>query len=233
MAPVQTDESAPDRMPRRTLRGRIKQSIRATAKKVLPEAIVQEVLRYRRYELTERPAYLKLRLINGMRLACPKRSRPPNTARSLLFICFGNIMRSPVCEALMNRALADLPNQRITVTSAGLNAVPGRPAHPWAITAARELGIPLEHHRARLLTPKMVEQADAILVMDYQNLVQLETRYPQAKNKVFMLSAFAGEDYASNEIRDPYFDGQEGTRTCYAILDTCIRNFAGSLRREP
>jgi protein-tyrosine-phosphatase len=144
-------------------------------------------------------------------------------------VCFGNIIRSPMCEALMNHALAAVPEVQIVVTSAGLNAVPGKRAHPWAVAAARELGIPLENHRAKLLTPEMVNQADAIFAMDYQNQVQLWSRYSEARNKVFMLSAYAGDDYRSFEIRDPFFEGEEATRACYRVLDTCIRNLAHTL----
>jgi protein-tyrosine phosphatase len=134
-----------------------------------------------------------------------------------------------MCEALMNRALSVVPNARITVTSAGLNAVPGRATHPWAMTAAREFGITLQNHRARSLTLEMVNQADVIFAMDCQNQVQLWARYSQARNKIFMLSAYAGEDYRSFEIRDPYYAGEEGTRACYKVLNTCIQNLVRSL----
>jgi len=138
-------------------------------------------------------------------------------------------MRSPMCEALMNRALAAVPDKHITATSAGLNAAPGRAAHPWAVAAARELGISLENHRAKLLTAEMVKQADVIFAMDYLNQVQLLSRYAHAKDKVFMLGAYAGEDYRPLEIHDPYYAGEEGTRDCYKILSTCIQNLVGDL----
>jgi protein-tyrosine-phosphatase len=199
---------------------------------LLSRTILQEVQRYRAFSAVERLFYLKIRVLNGVGLVNPKRSRPPKSARSFLFVCFGNIMRSPMCEALMNRALAAVPNTLITVTSAGLNAVPGRKAHPWAIAAAQELGITLENHGAKLLTTEMVNQADAIFAMDYQNQVQLFSRYPEAKEKVFMLSAYAGEDYLPLEIHDPYYTGEGGTRECYKILDTCIQNLVQSLSAE-
>jgi protein-tyrosine-phosphatase len=134
-----------------------------------------------------------------------------------------------MCEALMNRALAGVPEKQITVASAGLNAEPGRSAHPWAVAAARELGISLEGHRAKLLTTEMVEQADVIFAMDRQNQVQLLSRYSHAKHKVFMLGAYAGEDFRRLEINDPYYAGEAGTRDCYKILDSCIQNLVSSL----
>jgi protein-tyrosine phosphatase len=223
-------ESVPGRQQNRwTFLEWFAKKVRATIKKLLPETALQEIVRYRGCKPSERRAYLKVRLLNSVGLANLKRSRPPVTARSLVFVCFGNIMRSPMCEALMKRALAALPEERFTITSAGLNATPGRPAHDWAITAARELGISLDDHRARLLTAEMVDQADAIFVMDYQNVAQITSRYPQASKKVFLLGAYAGEDHGAVEIDDPYYTGEEGTRACYRILDTCVRNFVKSL----
>lgn len=110
----------------------------------------------------------------------------------------------------------------IIVTSAGLNAIPGRRAHPWAITAARDFGISLENHHARLVNVEMVEQADAILAMDYQNLAQLASRYPTAKRKMCLLRSYAGDDSGGREIPDPYYLDIQGTRACYRLLDCCI-----------
>ena len=141
-------------------------------------------------------------------------------------------MRSPMCEALLNRELARAHNTQFTVMSAGLNAAPGRQAHTWAITAASEFGISLENHRARLLTPEMVNRADAIFAMDYHNQVQLLSRWVDAKERIFLLSAYAGEDYRPVEICDPYYLGLEGTRRCYSILNTCVQNLARGLSIE-
>jgi protein-tyrosine phosphatase len=137
-----------------------------------------------------------------------------------------------MCEALMKRTMATLPFHDVTVSSAGLNAVPGRAAHSWAIAAARELEVSLEGHRARLLTRDMVDQADAIFVMDYQNLAQLLSRYPEASKKIYMLGAFASERYPTIEIADPYYSDERGTRSCYSILKTCIENLVDRLCQE-
>lgn len=211
---------------------RIRSGMKAAGEKVLPKKVIQEVRKYRSFAGIERSLYLKMKVLNGIGLANPKRLRPPKGARSFVFVCFGNIMRSPMCEALMNRALAAVPDKGITVTSAGLNAAPGRAAHVWAVAAARELGISLENHRAKLLTADMVNQADVVFAMDYQNQVQLVSRYSRAKHKIFMLGVYAGDDNRVVEILDPYYAGEEGTRDCYRILSTCIRNLVNSLSDE-
>ena len=216
----------------RTFREYIARYVRAAAKKFLPDSAVHQLRRYRMYGGRERALWLKIRAMNVIGVMNSKISRPPKTARSFLFVCFGNIIRSPMCEALLKQALPSSRCFHIAVCSAGLNAVPGRPAHPWAIAAAHEFGISLENHRARLLTGDMVNQADAIFAMDYDNLAQLLSRYPGAGNRIFMLSAYASEDYPGVEITDPYDSGEEATRRCYAILNTCIENLVHSLCRS-
>ena len=210
----------------------IARCLRAAARKLLANSAIHELRRYRMYGGRERAVYLKIRVLNAVGVMNSRICRPPRTARSFLFVCFGNIIRSPMCEALLKRALAGLPSCHITVSSAGLNAVPGRAAHPWATAAAGGFGISLENHRARLLTGDMINQADAILAMDYDNLAQLLSRYPGAGEKIFMLSAFASQDYLGVEITDPYYSGEEATRSCYTVLNACIENLVESLCRE-
>jgi protein-tyrosine phosphatase len=207
----------------------LKQTIKSNVTKLLPEVVIREMRQYRTYEKGERSIYWKIRMSNALGLTP---LRVPKTARSFLFVCFGNIIRSPMCEALMNRAAAGITGAKLTVTSAGLNAVPGSRAHPWAIAAAREFDISLENHRARQLTSEMVDQADVIFAMDYQNQVQLLWRWAHAKNKVFLLSGYADSSYRLAEVRDPYYLGEEETRRCYQILCNCIRNLAQSFPHE-
>jgi protein-tyrosine phosphatase len=212
--------------------GRFVSGVKRSAKRLLPRAVLQEAQNFCAYQPKERRIYLKLRLFNSLGLTRPKRSRIPATARSIVFVCFGNIIRSPGCEALMKQALAGRTDLRIHVTSAGLNATPGRSSHPWAIAAARDFGVSLEQHRARLLTADLVARADVIFAMDYQNQVQLLSRWKDSRRKVFMLSAYADADYGSVEISDPYYLGSEETRRCYHVLNACVRNIVSSLCSE-
>jgi protein-tyrosine phosphatase len=192
--------------------------------------VAQEIESYRRYKKKERPIYLKLRLLDGIGVGSGKR-KAPSTSRAFVFVCFGNIMRSPMSEALMKREISQ-HRAGISVISAGLHATPGTTAHPWALAAARELGISLEQHRAQLLTAEMVDQADAIFAMDYQNLVELLAYYPNAKEKIFMLAAYAEDSYRGVEIPDPYYGDAQQTLQCYRVLQTCIQNIAASMLQQ-
>jgi len=208
---------------------RFQNNIKAALRKVLPSGLTVELQRYRSYSIVERPLYVRIRLLSCIGLPKPILSQS-RRLRSVLFVCFGNIMRSPMCEALMLRECAarmDAP----TINSAGLNAIPGKSAHPWAIEAAKELGISLESHRARLLTRTMVDEASLIFTMDYHNQVQILSRYPEAHQKTFLLSAYA--ENSRSEIADPYYSDQEGTRRCFQTLAICIQNLIRSMQLKP
>jgi protein-tyrosine phosphatase len=151
----------------------------------------------------------------------------PSTARSFVFVCFGNIMRSAMAEFLMRREISGAPPEelrRVHIVSAGLHATPGKEAHPWAQEAAAGMGISLAQHRAKLLTREIVEQADCVFAMDFQNKAELLTLYPEAEDKIYMLSAYAEGAWQYREIPDPYLGDVEITRFCGRQLHTCIRN---------
>lgn len=204
-------------------------SLRATgtalAKKIVPKPLLEEVRRYRGFKKSERPIYLKLRITNQLGLNSRK---VPQGARSFVFVCFGNIMRSPMSELFFKEAIARHRSIDAKIISAGLNATSGKPAHPWAVAAAQDFGLSLEGHRATLLTRAMVDEADAVLAMDFQNQVEFVSRYPDAADKLFLLGAYSGAARPI-EIQDPFYGDLEETRRCYRLLQTCTRNLADSL----
>ena len=189
--------------------------------------------------LKERDTFLRLgpkagaiytwyRLLDRMGVKPQKRERIPPSTRSILFVCFGNIMRSPMAEAMFRQSTAGT-HVLVSAVSAGLHAIPGSEAHPRALEASGEIGFSLLEHHAQVLTPEMVSQADVIFVMDFQNQAEVLALYPEARGKVLMLSAYADEADRWREIPDPYFGDLEATRRCYALLQTCIHNLAAEL----
>ena len=200
---------------------------KASVKKIIPKALLKERDIIVRLGPGSGRIYARMRLLDIARInAISKRRVPPN-ARSFLFVCFGNIMRSPMAAALLEQAAAT-KDIKIHSDSAGLHAVIGNHAHEWAQTAAAEMGIPLAAHRAKMLTKDIVEQADAILAMDLQNVAELLNLYPHFKRKIFMLSACSG-NLRLNEIPDPYFGDLDITRQCYRVLNACVQNMLASL----
>ncbi len=85
--------------------------------------------------------------------------------KRILFVCTGNICRSPLAEALLKRALHERAVEDVSVESAGTGAWDGAPASEGAYLVALERGLDLSGHRARLLTREIVEDAAMILTM--------------------------------------------------------------------
>jgi protein-tyrosine-phosphatase/glycosyltransferase involved in cell wall biosynthesis len=153
-----------------------------------------------------------------------KAAVPPDVpAGSLLFVCHGNIIRSPMAAALMRRRLGERGAGGVEVRSAGLHAVPGRPADGRAEMAAAEFGVSLRGHRARPLSSALVRRADLIFAMDTLNQAELLARHPEAADKVFLLGAEAPDRRGRPiEIADPFAGAVADIRRCYRLLDGCV-----------
>jgi len=129
----------------------------------------------------------------------------------VLFVCTGNICRSPLAEALLERALRDRGMEDVAVTSAGTGAWDGAPASEGAYLVGLERGLDLSGHRARLLSRELVEQADLILTMARHHRARVDEL--GGEGRVFVLGEYAGK--GSDEVSDP-FGGDLGV-----YRDTC------------
>jgi protein-tyrosine phosphatase len=205
--------------------GKSRQKLRKLASRVLQE---QQGVGLRSGSRAGR-IYYRLRLLDMLGIRTNQRLARADS-RSFLFVCFGNIMRSAMAEALMRAAIRDdgIGEDQIQVASVGLHATAGREAHPWALKAAAEFGISLVEHRATVLTSEAVAQADCILAMDLQNKAELLALYPDAKDKICMMSAYADGPWKNREIPDPYLTDLDGTRYCASQLQICVKNLIES-----
>lgn len=122
--------------------------------------------------------------------------------KTILFICTGNVCRSPMAEGIFRHAIQGRGNYR--VMSAGLGAMDGQPPSAHAVDAVKELGIDIAGQRSRMLTPELVAQADYIFGMTHSHVDTVLLLYPQAAEKTFLLREFDDTlDPFEKDISDP------------------------------
>ncbi|HEY8339323.1 MAG TPA: low molecular weight protein-tyrosine-phosphatase [Egibacteraceae bacterium] len=149
----------------------------------------------------------------------------------ILFVCLGNICRSPAAEAALRDALAEAGlADSVEVDSAGTGDWHiGEPPDPRMVAAAAEAGLTLRG-RARLVTREDFETADLILVMDRANLADVRALAPDdaARDKVRLFREF--DDGADgDEVPDPYFGGPEGFAEVVDIVRAAARGLVRHL----
>lgn len=147
----------------------------------------------------------------------------------LLFVCTGNLCRSPMAEGILRHLLKEKSEDSIEVRSAGLFTAEDRPAEPLAVEVCLEKGINISRHRAALLTSELVEWADLILVMEKSHLVYIQNVLPQAKKKTFLLRGFGNSSSMEEEIEDPIGQDIEAYQTCYETLEAEIQKILPDL----
>jgi len=195
------------------------------ARRVMPRSVVAMIRVLRRVRPNARRTYVALRLRHWLGMPVRIGSRRWHGARVLVLLCHGNIMRSAFAAARLRQLLAD--SEHIDVRSAGVWAQPGRPAEGPAQHVAAQLGVPLEDHRATRLTPELVHDADAILVMDFLNLADVLSQFPEARGKTQLLAAISGP---AHEITDPYGSDFAAVARSFSLIDRAVSVLANRLR---
>lgn len=108
----------------------------------------------------------------------------------IVFVCTGNICRSPMAEAIFRARLEeDYPHLagEVEAVSAGIAAMDGSPASSHAVQAMDLWGIDLERHRARPFTLSLAREADLVVAMARDHLLALERIYPPALHRATTL----------------------------------------------
>src|ERR1019366_2392065 len=116
------------------------------------------------------------------------------------------------------------------IASAGVHAWPGKSADATGVAVARELGIDLARHRAKMLDDAMVDSAELLLVMDRLNEAELVSRYPRAGRRVVLLGEFDRARSRDPAIADPYMRGPDAVRESFqriaAAVDGLVRTLS-------
>jgi protein-tyrosine-phosphatase len=143
-------------------------------------------------------------------------------AATILFVCAGNLCRSPMAEGTLKTMLrTDSHDTLCRVRSAGTWTQDGLSASPLAVEAMEETGIDITDHRTHHLTAQDMAAASLVIVMARGHSEALRAEFPEARHKIVLLSELAGE---MHDVSDPYgSDSLELYRQCASEIDRLLR----------
>ncbi|WP_376696002.1 low molecular weight protein-tyrosine-phosphatase [Wenzhouxiangella sp. EGI_FJ10305] len=150
--------------------------------------------------------------------------------KRILFVCLGNICRSPTAKAVFDWKLrqAELVIETDSAGTTGYHA--GSPPDPRAQRIARQWGLDISAERARVVTPEDFSRFDAIFVMDRSNLEDLRARQPSDSGARLDLVMSLAPDYGIEEVPDPYYGGVDGFQRVIDMLEVAADRLVEDLR---
>lgn len=149
----------------------------------------------------------------------------------VLFVCMGNICRSPTAEGVFNKLLGDRRlTDRFLIDSAGTHAYHvGNSPDERAQQTAKQRGVDLSSIRARQVSEQDFDYYDHILAMDTDNTDILRESCPvEHQHKVKRFLDFAPEQ-EERDVPDPYYGGQNGFNHVFDLVETASQGFLDSV----
>lgn len=146
----------------------------------------------------------------------------------ILFVCTGNVCRSPTADAIFKKKVreAGLDDVLLSDSAGTSDAHVGQNPDQRAQLACRKRGLDISQHIARTIDPKDFEESDLILAMDWEILTELQQRSPaQYRHKIQLLMRYAN-DFDEAVVPDPYYGLNEGFNV---VLDYCTDACEGLL----
>jgi protein-tyrosine phosphatase len=170
-----------------------------------------------------RRAWLRDALINGRSSLLGRDRFVSGGIGKVLFVCVGNVCRSPMAAALLEQRLSrrSVP---FAVGSAGIAALVGQPVQPHALALMQERGIDLSGHRARQLTAEMASAFDLILVMEEAQRREVERIFPAGRGRIHRIGRFRDFD-----VPDPYGGTRAAFDRSFFLIERGIDDFERAL----
>lgn len=159
----------------------------------------------------------------------------PEAVVRVLFVCMGNICRSPTAEGVFRALVAEQGlADRIATDSAGtIRYHQGNPPDERAQSAAAERGIDIGDLRARQVEPRDYHEFDYLIAMDADNLTYLVDHAPdRAREKISLFMDFADSSLGVREVPDPYYGGPAGFDHVFDLVRAASRGLLEHIREE-
>ena len=152
---------------------------------------------------------------------------------SVLFVCMGNICRSPTAEGVFRKFVAEAGlSDRVEIDSAGTHAYHlGEPADRRAAEAAKRRGFSLDGIRARPVDTTDFARFDLLLAMDRDNLAALQGQADDAHRDKLRLFLEYGRS-GRQEVPDPYYGGAAGFEQVLDLVEDAARGLLDEVRKR-
>ncbi len=152
----------------------------------------------------------------------------------ILFVCLGNICRSPMAEGLFRRELERRAiDHLVEVDSAGTGDWHvGEPPDPRARRAISKRGVDISHLRGRQVSVQDLEAFDLILAMDAENLSDLLALADERQMQRIRLFLDFAPEAGVREVPDPYFGEEDGFETVLDLLEAAAKGLADHVEEE-
>ena len=144
-------------------------------------------------------------------------------------MCHGNICRSPYAAEVLRHVSEQNGIESIAIDSAGFIG-PGRQAPSNARTVARERGVDLDAHVAKVVTPEIVSSSDLIIVMDLRQRRAIEDRFEPPAGSVLLLGDLDPEPIQRRAVLDPINQSVAVFGSVYTRAERCVGALVEVLR---
>ena len=154
--------------------------------------------------------------------------------KKILFVCIGNICRSPLLHHLLKKKLElEGVGDQIVVDSCGISAWHvGEDMDERMRLAAKQKGHNFELHKAKLFQREMLQEYDYIFVVTKELLDHLSQKASSGEKSKILMATHFSPSFKNEEIPDPYYGGQSHFDEIYQMIDTIVDETLAALKKE-
>ncbi len=143
------------------------------------------------------------------------------TLKHVLFVCTGNVCRSPLAEMLFREQVRQRGDY--VVGSAGVGALPGQTASRHTADLLQERGLDPSGFRSRQLTRELMEQATHVFAMAEHHLLAIEEDFPDLSDRTYLVTEFTADDrIRGRDVVDPIGMGRGAYEATRDMLLACL-----------